>query len=121
MAAADTRVGTQLQVSLRTFVDLLVYAIKGTAIRKNSPYMRERREVYSIEIVITAPREWIEAVSKLCLSSRADGRLQALMDRNTEGRLTEDERKELATLAELSEQISLVRTTALQLLGRQLR
>lgn len=41
------------------------------------------------------------------------------MDRNTEGFLTESERAELETLVELSEQLSLVRAQALQLLGRK--
>jgi hypothetical protein len=41
------------------------------------------------------------------------------MDRNTEGLLTESERAELETLAELGEQLSLVRAQALQLLGRK--
>jgi hypothetical protein len=68
---------------------------------------------------ISAPVEWIEFVSDLRLPHRANERLQHLMDRNTEGRLTESERAELETLVELSEQFSLVRAQALQLLGRK--
>lgn len=41
------------------------------------------------------------------------------MDRNNEGLLPESEREELAVLVELSEQMSLVRGEALQILGRQ--
>ena len=41
------------------------------------------------------------------------------MDRNTEGLLQESERGELEALVELSEQMSLVRGEALQILGRQ--
>ena len=41
------------------------------------------------------------------------------MDRNTEGLLTDAERAELETLVELSEQLALVRATALHLLGRK--
>ncbi len=41
------------------------------------------------------------------------------MDRNNEGLLQELEREELEALVELSEQLSLVRGEALQLLGKQ--
>ena len=68
---------------------------------------------------VSAPVEWIEFVSDLRLPPRADERLQHLMDRNTEGLLTESERAELETLVELGEQLSLVRAQALQLLGRR--
>jgi hypothetical protein len=66
---------------------------------------------------VSAPVEWIACVSDLRLPPRANERLQQLMDRNTEGFLTESERAELETLVELSEQLSLVRAQALQLLG----
>ena len=68
---------------------------------------------------VSAPVEWIEFVSDLRLPPRANERLQQLMHRNTEGRLTESERAEMETLVELSEQLSLVRAQALQLLGRK--
>jgi len=57
-------------------------------------------------------------VSDLRLPSRANERLQQLMDRNTEGLLTDAERAEFEALVELSEQLSLVRAQALYLLGR---
>jgi len=41
------------------------------------------------------------------------------MDRNNEGLLQESEREELEALAELSEQLSLVRGEALQILGKR--
>jgi len=41
------------------------------------------------------------------------------MNRNNEGLLQESERAELEALVELSEQLSLVRGEALQILGRQ--
>jgi len=41
------------------------------------------------------------------------------MDRNGEGLLQEFEKEELEALVELSEQLSLVRGEALQILGRQ--
>ncbi len=68
---------------------------------------------------VSAPVEWVESVSGLRLPPKADERLQALMDRNTEGLLTDTERAELETLVELSEQFSLVRAEALQVLGRK--
>ena len=68
---------------------------------------------------VAAPVEWIEFVSDLHLPPRANKRLQHLMDRNTEGLLTEAERAELETLVELSEQLSLARAQALHLLGRK--
>ena len=70
-------------------------------------------------ITVAAPVEWIESVSDLRLPPKANARLQQLMDRNTEGLLTETECTELETLVELSETLSLVRARALQLLGRQ--
>ena len=68
-------------------------------------------------IKIEAPREWVETVSDLRLPSKADERLQLLMDRNNEGELTATERADLEYLAELSEQLSLIRAEALHLLG----
>ena len=67
---------------------------------------------------VEAPLEWVETVGNLRLPPRADQRLQELMDRNTEGLLTEAERADLESLVELSERISLVRAQALQLLAR---
>jgi hypothetical protein len=67
---------------------------------------------------VAVPVEWVESVSDLRLPSRANERLQQLMDRNTEGLLTDAERAEFEALVELSEQLSLVRAQALYLLGR---
>jgi hypothetical protein len=67
--------------------------------------------------VILVPVEMVEAVAALRLPAGSNRRLQALMDRNNDGPLSADEREELASLAELSETISLVRADALQLLG----
>lgn len=69
-------------------------------------------------MTVSAPTEWVESVSELRLPPRADRRLQELMDRNTEGQLSEVDREELEALAELSESLSLVRSQALLLLGR---
>lgn len=68
---------------------------------------------------IAAPVDWVEAVGKLHLPSKADHRLQELMDRNNEGELQESEREELEALVELSEQLALVRGEALQILGKR--
>ena len=69
--------------------------------------------------VISAPIDWVESVSELELPPKADRRLQELMDRNTEGLLTEQERADLESLIEVSERLSLVRAEALHLLGRK--
>ena len=68
---------------------------------------------------ILAPVNWIEAVGNLHFPSKADRRLQDLMDRNNEGLLGQSEREELEALVELSEQLSLVRAEALQILGKR--
>jgi hypothetical protein len=68
--------------------------------------------------VIEAPVEMIEAVAELRFPPKADELLQTLMDRNTEGVLTEAERAELEALVELSETMSLLKAQALHLLGR---
>ena len=67
---------------------------------------------------VQAPAEWIETIGEFRLPPQTDRHLQSLMDRNTEGLLKPAEREELAALAALSEEISLLRAQALQLLGR---
>jgi hypothetical protein len=69
--------------------------------------------------VVSAPLDWVELVSELRLPPKTDRRLQELMDRNTEGQLTDEERSDLESLVELSEALSLVRAEALHLLGRK--
>jgi hypothetical protein len=66
-----------------------------------------------------APLDFMEAVAALRLPPKADRRLQDLMDRNTEGALTQTEREDLEALVELSENISLLRAKALLVLGRK--
>jgi len=72
-----------------------------------------------VNSTIAAPVGWVEAVGNLRFPSKADRRLQELMDRNNEGLLQESEREELEALVEPSEQLSLIRGEALQILGRQ--
>ncbi len=68
---------------------------------------------------VDAPLEWVESVGNLRLPSKADQRLQELMNRNNDGLLTEVERAEMESLVELSERLSLVRAEALHLLGHK--
>ena len=68
---------------------------------------------------IAAPVDWVEAVGNLHFPTKTDLRLQELMGRNNEGLLEESERAELEALVELSEQLSLLRGGALQILGRK--
>jgi hypothetical protein len=68
--------------------------------------------------VIEAPRTLVETVAEMRFPAKTDALLQSLMDRNTNGQLTVNEREELEALAELSESIALVRAQALKLLGR---
>ncbi len=71
--------------------------------------------------VIRASLELVEAIAALRLPSKTDRRLQQLMDRNTNGLLTDMEREDLEALVEMSESISLLRAKALHLLGRNPR
>ena len=68
--------------------------------------------------VIEAPRSLMESVAAMRFPPKTDALLQSLMNRNTEGQLSSDEREELEALAELSETMALVRAQALKLLGR---
>jgi hypothetical protein len=67
---------------------------------------------------IPMPSDFVETLGNLHFPAKADVRLQELMDRNTEGLLTGNERQELKALVELSETLSLIRARALQSLGR---
>lgn len=67
---------------------------------------------------IAAPASLIESIGGLRLPEQTDRRLQHLMDRNNEGILQPSEKEDLAALAALSEEISILRAQALQLLGK---
>ncbi len=67
---------------------------------------------------ITAPASLIESIGGFRLPEQTDRRLQSLMDRNNEGILQPSEKEDLAALAALSEEISILRAQALQLLGK---
>jgi hypothetical protein len=68
--------------------------------------------------VVEAPVDLVESVADLRFPPKADARVRDLMDRNTAGRLTPDERNELEAWVEVSENLALVRARALRLLGR---
>jgi hypothetical protein len=72
-----------------------------------------------MNLVVEAPVEMVEAVAALRLPPRGDRRLQLLMDRNTNGNLTAEQKEELEALVELSETIALLRAQALHVLGRK--
>ena len=80
---------------------------------------RLRRIIKVMEAVISAPKSWVASVGRLSLPKKTAKRLQTLMDRNNDGELTALEKRELAALVEWSENVSLIRAQALQLLGRQ--
>jgi hypothetical protein len=65
------------------------------------------------------PGELLEAMASFRIPPKADARLQHLMERNNEGQLTEQEREELESLVELSQELSLIRAGALRVLGRK--
>ena len=67
---------------------------------------------------IETPFELVTSVADFRFPPKIDARLEALMDRNTEGQLSEAEQEELEALVELSETISLLRMQALRVLGQ---
>lgn len=66
---------------------------------------------------IPAPASWIQSIGDFRLPAQTDKHLQSLMDRNNEGLLQPAEKEELAALAALGEELSIMRAQALQLLG----
>ncbi|MBK8090691.1 MAG: hypothetical protein IPK32_01490 [Verrucomicrobiaceae bacterium] len=66
---------------------------------------------------ISVPAAWIQSIVDFRLPSQTDGHLRKLMDRNNDGLLLAEEKEELAALAALSEDFSVLRAQALQLLG----
>lgn len=69
--------------------------------------------------VVQAPLDLVESFADLRFPRKTDARLQTLMDRNSAGGLSPDEREELESLVELSETLALLRARALHLLGRR--
>jgi len=63
---------------------------------------------------IAFPKEFVETLCQLRFPQETDAVLQNLMDRNTEGKLSEQERRELEALVELNGTLSLIRAKALQ-------
>jgi len=62
---------------------------------------------------------FVEEVANMRFPPDANSRVQDLMDRNNEGLLSAPEREELASLAAISEQFSLIRAHAFLLLGKK--
>ena len=67
---------------------------------------------------ILMPGDFVEALGNLHFPAKTDHRLQELMDRNSEGSLSAEERRELEALVELNETLTLIRARALKSLGR---
>jgi hypothetical protein len=72
-----------------------------------------------MDTTISVPASWIETIGDFRLPEAADRHLQTLMDRNNDGLLQPAEKDELAALAALSEEISLLRARALHFLGKR--
>lgn len=72
-----------------------------------------------MQTAISVPEEGIESVSELKFPASTNRQMQRLMDRNTEGSLSPEERQELEALVDMSEELSLVRAEALRLLKRR--
>ena len=72
-----------------------------------------------MSVHLTVPRDLVEAFAALRLPLRMDARLQTLMDRNTNGELSPEEREELAALVEWTEDIALLKARALTALGER--
>ena len=69
--------------------------------------------------LIKVPIAFVEAVADLRFPQKTEDRLQTLMDRNSDGILTPDQRNELQALLALGETISLIRARALMVLGKK--
>jgi hypothetical protein len=69
-----------------------------------------------VEPLIQTPREYILELADLEMPPSTQARLQALMDLNNEGELSEEERADLRALVDLSERIALIRGRARVLL-----
>lgn len=69
--------------------------------------------------VMEAPVELVEAMASLRFTPKTNQQMQRLMDRNTEGSLTPEEKEQLESLVELSESMSLISARARALLTRR--
>lgn len=68
---------------------------------------------------VEAPLELVESLRDLRFPPFWDARLQSLMDRNSDGQLSSEEREELAGLVDWSERLSLLRAEAFRLLAQR--
>jgi len=69
--------------------------------------------------MVSAPIDLVESIAGPRFPAKTDNRLRGLMDRNTNGALSGDEKEELEALVELSESMAILRARALNLLGRK--
>ena len=70
---------------------------------------------------VEVPLELLEEVAQLEFPPTTQQTLARLMDKNTEGQLSEDERKELQALVDLNERVSLLKGRAKLLLRENRR
>lgn len=98
------------------------WRLHGTACYNIVTAMKPARRSYgtpTMPATVLAPVDWIQTLGDLRLPHKTDMRLQELMERNNDGLLSDQERAELESLVDLSHELSLVRATALHLLGRR--
>jgi len=62
---------------------------------------------------------FVDGLTNIRFSPAMNTRIQHLMDLNNEGKLSAEDREELESLVDWSEQISLVRAGAFQLMGKK--
>jgi hypothetical protein len=109
-------------ISARGF--LLTLLVRGGHLPESLPLKERFEDIMfrgdSVAVTVAAPIDWVESVGNLHFPPKADHRLQELMDCSNDGTLSESERQELEALVELSEQMSIVRAAALQILGKRL-
>lgn len=65
------------------------------------------------------PSQLAEELAQLSFTPRMNERLHLLLDKNSEGKITDVERDELESLVHLSETMSLFKAQALRFLGRR--
>ena len=103
------RIGYRLKRSSDVMTDAILAIFD---ILEFSPTLR------SMSDTVTVPEEWIESVTELTFPESTDRRMQDLMDRNNQGALSAEERKELQALVAMGEELSLVRAQAFRFLHR---
>lgn len=70
---------------------------------------------------VEIPVEFLEEMAHLEFPASTQQALSRLMDKNNEGKLSQDEREELRALVDLNERVSLLKGRAKLLLGERAR